>query len=574
MIYLPGAGDLLGEERETLEEQLWRQMVEGLAVAAGMDTEGAEANARLWQQASRATPEVSLAEFVRGAWHVVEPGRELVWNWHIDAICEHLEGVSRGDIRQLIVNVPPRHMKSLLVSVFWPAWEWHYMPWTRWLYASFAEKLSKRDAVKTRRLIGSPWYRRRWGHVYSLTSDQNEKLRYENSMTGYRIATSVGGSSTGEGGDRVVVDDALKAGHAHSAARREYVNEWWDEEMSNRVNDPQRSARVMIAQRLHEGDLTGHVLAHSLPGEWDHVWIPNEYMPTKPVMVGIAVGDTPADSDASGQPARRPPPRPAPATSIGWEDPRTEAGELLWPERMTPEVVAETKRTLGSYGYAGQYQQVPSPDEGGIFKRTWWRFWQPSGHDLGPVAMKLPDGTHEDVEVVAIPLHLDFVGQSWDMTFKGHTETDWVVGQAWGLHGANHYLLHQVRGHWEFRECLPRVKKLRKDYPDGPVWVEDKANGPAIMSALRDEVPGMVGVEPDGDKVARAWAQQPLVEAGNVLLPHPRLAPWVWDFIEEWAVFPNADNDDQVDAGSQALNRMRKWRAAHHGGAGYTLARR
>ena len=157
-----------------------------------------------------------LREFVRQAWPIVEPSTPFVPGWHIDAIIEHLEAVSRGQIRNLLINVPPRHMKSLLVSVFWPAWEWIRWPERRWLYSSYAASLSIRDSVNCRRLIESPWYQRRWGHVFSLTSDQNTKGRFDNNRTGYRLTTSVGGAVTGEGGDRIICDDAHNVQEAES----------------------------------------------------------------------------------------------------------------------------------------------------------------------------------------------------------------------------------------------------------------------------------------------------------------------------------------------------------------------
>jgi hypothetical protein len=169
----------------------------------------------------------SLREFVRQAWHVVEPSTPFVPGWHIDAICDHLEAVMRGDIRNLLINVPPRHMKSLLVSVFWPAWEWIRHPERRWLYSSYGSHLSVRDSVKCRRLIESPWYRARWGHVFSLTSDQNAKMRFDNNRSGYRLSTSVSGAVTGEGGDRIVCDDPHKVDEVESDTVRKTVIDWW-----------------------------------------------------------------------------------------------------------------------------------------------------------------------------------------------------------------------------------------------------------------------------------------------------------------------------------------------------------
>lgn len=496
-------------------------------------------------------PDMPLQSFVRDGWHVVEPGRTLLWNWHIPAICDHLEAVTKGDIRKLIINIPPRHMKSLLVAVFWLAWEWTGMPWTRWIFASYAEKLSKRDSLKTRRLILSPWYQREFGHVFSLTSDQNEKLRYENDRTGYRIATSVGGTSTGEGGDRIVFDDPIKAMDVHSDTKRENVNDWWDQEMSTRANDPDRSAFVGIAQRLHDDDLPGHLLEL---GGWEHLVLPLEYERSRRFI------EVP---DINGNIEERPIPptlRNWSNTSLGFVDPREEPGEILWPERFSRKWVEDEKVQLGSWAASGQLQQRPAPAGGGVFKRVWWRFWEPVGQDLGPVMVRLPDGTHHMAEVVKLPAHFEYELQSWDLAFKDLTTSDFVVGQHWAMLGANDYLLSQIRGKHDFPSTVRQVQRFRKSLANGPVLVEDKANGPAVISTLRDKVTGLVAVPVKKGKLQRAQATLPYVEAGNKVLPHPRLAPWVWDFIEEHASFPNGLNDDQVDAHSQADERMRNIR--------------
>ena len=175
-----------------------------------------------------------LATYSRQAWRVVEPGTPYIHNWHIDAICEHLEAVTRQQIKNLIVNIPPRHMKSLLVAVFWPTWWWTFQPSVRFLFASYAEPLAIRDALKSRRIIQSEWYQQRWGHRFQLAGDQNQKKRYENDHTGFRVATGVDGVATGEGGDVLVVDDPHKAKGVESAAQRQNVTEWWDKTWSTR----------------------------------------------------------------------------------------------------------------------------------------------------------------------------------------------------------------------------------------------------------------------------------------------------------------------------------------------------
>jgi hypothetical protein len=250
------------------------------------------------------------------------PGR------HIDAIIDHLEAVSYGHIRRLLINVPPRHMKSLLVSVFWPAWEWTRWPERRFLYSSYAANLSTRDSLVCRRLIESPWYRARWGHIFVLTGDQNVKTRFENNRSGYRLSTSVGGSVTGEGGDRLVCDDPHKVDEVLSDSIRTATLDWWDTVMSTRVNDPKATAMVVVMQRCHQQDLSGHLLEQ---GDWEHLCLPAEYE------------------------------GPSRATSIGFTDWRKEPGELLWPERFGRKEIDDLKVSLGSYGAAGQLQQRPSP---------------------------------------------------------------------------------------------------------------------------------------------------------------------------------------------------------------------
>lgn len=460
------------------------------------------------EAAANTGPRLSLFEFIQGAWQVIEPATPFVDGWHIRAICDHLEAVSAGQVRQLLINMPPRHMKSISVSVAWPCWEWTAHPERRWLFASYAQSLSVRDSLKCRRLIESPWYQRNWGSVFQLAPDQNAKTRFENNRTGYRLATSVGGSATGEGGDRIVADDPHNVKEAESEAVREATLDWWDMVMSTRLNDPKTGAKVIVMQRVHEADLSGHVLGQ---GGWEHLCLPAEYEGKKYVTV------------------------------IGWEDPRTEEGELLWPERFGPAEIASLKASMGSYAAAGQLQQRPSPAEGGIFKRQWWRYYTRAGQ----------------------PEQLDEVIQSWDMAFKDLKSSDFVVGQVWGRKGADKYLLAQVRGRKSFTESLAAVREVSRSWPKAEAkLVEDKANGTAVIDTLRHELSGLIAVEPEGGKVARAQAVSPQIEAGNVYLPDPGEVPWVDAFVEECVAFPNGAHDDQVDAMTQALLRFatrREW---------------
>jgi predicted phage terminase large subunit-like protein len=440
----------------------------------------------------------------------------------------HRRARARQQIKNLIVNIPPRHMKSLLVSVFWPTWTWTFLPYLRFLCASYAEELAVRDAVKSRRIIQSPWYHDRWGHVFCLTGDQNRKQRYENDRAGFRVATSVGGVATGEGGDVIVIDDPHKAKGVESDAQRESVTEWWDKTMSTRVNDPKTSSRVIIMQRLHTEDLVGHIREQMGQGgeQYELLVLPAEYEPTTYV------------------------------TGLGFRDPRAEHGELIWPERFPRDVMEPLKVMLGPYGVAGQLQQRPAPLAGGIFKRHWWGYWVPQGmlDVLPPERVRMADGSLHTCAMVELPDDLEEQAESWDMSFSETTDGSFVVGQVWGKKGADRFLLDQVRERLEFTEAVEAVRELSDRWPLARgKHVENKANGPAVMSQLKREIAGLIPYDPQGDKKARAVAVTPFVAAGNVWLPHPVVAAWVKDLVKRFANFPN-DADDEVDAMSQMLD--------------------
>jgi len=443
----------------------------------------------------------SLHEFAIQAWHVLEPGTTWIEGMHFAAICEHLQAVTEGRIRNLIINVPPGHAKSLITAVFWPAWVWINCPQSRWLFSSYREPLATRDSLKCRRLIESDWYRERWGDCFQLSGDQNTKNRFENTRTGYRVVVPMS-AGTGERGDYVVVDDPHSVDQAESETERRSAVEWWNGSMATRLNNPATGHKVVIQQRLHEADLTGDLLQK---GGYELLCLMAEF-----------------------EPARRC------TTSIGWTDPRHEAGELL---------------ALGSYRYAGQYQQLPYPATGGILKRHWWRFWCPPHVELPPVEVTAPGGEVLSIKAVPIPAEFDTMVQSWDLAFKDLETSDYVVGQVWGSRKADRFLLHQTRARLDLPGTKAAIKEMAARYArTGAILVEDKANGPAVIQELRHDLAGLIEVNPEGGKLARVHAVSPQIESGNVYLPHPSIAPWVMDFLEEASRFPNGRHDDQVDA--------------------------
>lgn len=453
----------------------------------------------------------SLRDFIAGAWHVVEPAAEYKRNWHIDVMAEHLEAASKGELRRLVINVPPGSMKSLTCAVFWPAWRWTHSPETRWIFAAYSDTLARRDSLKTRRLVESEWYRALWGDVWTPNADEWGASKFSNSSAGFRMITSIGGSVTGEHGHVQVVDDPVKPIEVTGAAstRRaalERALTWWVETMSTRMVNAETSVRVIIMQRLHESDLAGAMLRE---GGWEHLNLPMEAR--RPCVVQV--------------------PHPcslAEGTSRGFKDLRAE-GEPLWPARFSKPAIDTMRKDLGPRGAAAQLDQRPMPPGGGLFKHEYLRYW------------------------TAVPRGAELI-QSWDCAFKGLDDSDFVVGQVWARQAGSFYLVDQVRARMTIRGTLAAVLAFSAKWR-GAVkkLIEDKANGPAVIDLLKSELGGLQPVDPQGGKEARANAVEPLWASGNVYLPDPRLASWVPGFVEELTNFPGGANDDQVDAMTQAL---------------------
>ena len=465
--------------------------------------------------------------FVRRAWPILEPATPFIDNWHIDCLCDHLQAVSLGQLKHLIINVPPGSSKSLVTSVMWPAWHWSFAAADRFLTASYTDVLSIRDALKSRRLIQSAWYQALWGSQFRMTGDQNAKSRYENDKTGYRIATHVGGA-TGERAKIRILDDPHNIEEAESDTIRESTINWVRTTWAEREADTKTGGDVIVMQRLHQRDVSGFLLEEV--GGYTHVMIPMRYESSRKFVTTF------------------------------WKDPRTTEGQLLCPSRWDEDDVRLKEKRLGSYAAAGQLQQRPAPEMGGILKRHWFKYWQHPGDDLPAVMVKFPNGEYQEVKPVDLPWSFDKTLQSWDMTFKGTKGTDFVVGQQYGVSGADCYLIDQSRAHRDFPETVQEVRLFHAKHKryGGPIMIEDKANGPAIISTLKREIPGIVPHPGNDDKVARAHAHAYLVESGNFYVPHPKIAPWVEEFIEECIVYDNGAHDDQVIAWSQAMSELYK----------------
>lgn len=446
----------------------------------------------------------SLAEFAKEAWHILEPATELKWGWALDAICEHLEAVSRGEIKRLLMNVPPGSMKSLLTGVIWPAWEWGPLnrPELRYLATAHKQDLAVRDNMKCRRLIQSEWYQERW--PIALARDQDAKTKFENSATGFREAMAFT-SMTGSRGDRVILDDPHSVDDANSPAKLSAAILTFQEALPTRVNND-NSAIVIIMQRLNEADVSAAAIALG----YQHLCIPMRY-------------------EATGS-----------KWAVGAGDPRTEDGELMFPERFSEDSVRELEKSLGGYGVAGQLQQRPSPRGGGIIKGAWF-------------------GSYET------PPALEWRMIYADTAQKTGQEHDYSVFELWGRSTTGQAVLLDVhRGKWEAPELLAEARSFWLKHQPGAVQlramkVEDKVSGTGLIQTLRREGIPILPIKRDRDKVSRAYDAAPFIESGNVLLP--MWAHWLAGFVAEAEAFPSGANDDQLDPMFDAIHDVQFGRA-------------
>lgn len=448
---------------------------------------------------------ISFADFIREHWDLVEP-RELIWEPHMDQVCIHLEAAARGDITRLLMNVPPGLSKSTLVSVFWPAWIWTFDPGRKFMFASYSQLLAIRDAVRMRTIVDSPRYQARWGVLKN--PDTWSASLFVNRANGFRFSGPTGGQFTGQHADIQVVDDPIKPydiinaeGGDATAEQLEANATWWNVLMTSRLISQVKSVRVIIMQRLVNDDLSGEMLKGTDP--YVHLCLPMEYEPEHHCT-------TPFGGD--------------------W---RKEKGELLAPIRFPFESVRKLEAGLGVHAPA-QLQQRPLDEKGTLFKLEWFT----RRHTVVPARAMLI--------------------QSWDARFmEDGSRGDFVCGQVWAAYEASYYLVYQLCERLSFTETCDAIELVSSMYPKALTkLLENKANGPAIANALKKRYPGIILVEPNGSKVARAQATQPLWRAGNVSLPDSSIAPWVAAYIVQHLGFPRTRNDDQVDCTSQALNYL------------------
>jgi predicted phage terminase large subunit-like protein len=443
----------------------------------------------------------TLVGFVREAWHVLEPNARFVHNWHIDAICQHLEAVTDGRINRLLINVPPGSMKSLLVSVFWQAWEWgpRGKPALRYLATAFNEIPVKRDTRKTRDLMLSEWYRKHWPEVV-LT--RTAELSFANKATGNREGIAFG-SLTSQRGDRLLIDDPHSVDTADSDDVRAATIRKFREGAINRLNDQEKSAIVVIMQRLHEDDVSGTILKLNMG--YVHVMLPQEFEIERRC-----------------------------ETLIGFRDPRLADGDLLDPIRMPRGTVDKLKRDTTAYAYAGQYQQRPAPREGGIFKRHWFE-----------VIPAMPAGVRRV--------------RGWDLAASESKTAAYTAGVLLAEKDNVYYVEHVARergGPAEIERLIKNTaitdtKKVRISIPQDP--------GQAAKTQVLAYAKLLVGfdcrfsIEGKGSKEERALPVSAQAAVGNVKIVK---GDWNDAFFEEICGFPTGTYKDQVDALSRAFSEL------------------
>lgn len=437
-------------------------------------------------------------------------------NWHHKKICEYLDRWAFGDIDRLMIFMPPRNGKSELVSRRLPAYIFGHDPDTSIITTSYGSDLASRMNRDVQRIIDSPQYtevfpdttlngsnvRTVAGGSFLRNSDIFEIVDHK----GVYKSSGVGGAITGMGMKYGIIDDPYKNRQdANSTTIREGIWDWYVSTFYTRL---EKGGKILITlTRWHEDDLAGRLLKLAKDDPTADQW---------------TVINFPAIAEGELHP-----------------DDSREEGEALWPNKYSVEELAKIKATVGSYEWNALFQQRPSPSKGNIFNRDWWQYYRQP------------------------PARFTEIIQSWDCAFKGTDKSDYVVGQVWGLIGADKYLLDQTRAKMSFPATIQAIRQMSAKWPKAKAkLIEDKANGPAVIDTLKREISGLIPINPEGGKIVRAMAVTADIEAGNVFLPDPSVAPWIKDFVEECAAFPNSAHDDMVDSATQALNRLGNRKAA------------
>ena len=462
-----------------------------------------------------------LAAFVEKAFETVVPGATYVHGWHIEYLSQQLRQCIDGDITRPIINMPPRHMKSIMASIALPAFLLGLDPTTRIICVSYSRDLAIKFSRQCRELMQQPWYRRIFPDT-RLAPGKNTEHEFETTRGGGRLATSVGGTLTGRGGDVIIVDDPLKADEAASKARRQDVNEWFDTSLYSRLDNKQTGRILIISQRLHQDDLPGHLLSKA-NANWTVVNLPAICQQDQTLKWGN---------------------RPHQVHQL-------KQGEALWPEREPVTVLEDIKATVGTAVFNAQYLQEPVAPQGNLMRREWIQHYDdvPLRNGADPANAHIPPA---------------YIMQSWDTASKADQMNDYSVCTTWYCFMGKVYLLDVFRQRLEFPDLKRRVVEMagrtytQKSTPVSHVLIEDAGAGTQLIQMLRHEGHSisLIPFNPQGDKEFRFSAATVWFETGRVLLP--RSASWLDDYVTELLAFPDGKFDDQVDSTSQMFIRLNK----------------
>jgi len=464
----------------------------------------------------------SLKDFIAGCWHVIEPGVEYTDGWFIDCISEHMTAVRDGQIKRLNINIPPRHMKSIMVSIAFPCWVWTTQPDKRFITSSYALALSNSMSRRRRLILESDWYKRLWGDVVQLAKDQNAKGSYENTSGGGMFATSTGGSVTGFGADFLVADDLLNAMDSGSGATREAANMWFNEAFCTRLNNQKTGAIVNVSQRLHENDIPGMLM--ELGGTWESLVIPARYEGKKTF-----------------------------STSLAYEDPRNEENEALWKERIGKNELDKLETQIGPQSFASQFQQRPTPAGGQIFKTAWIRHYTTFDDGLHKYyQFTTKDGTAKTIDENDCQVFV-----TADLAITKNTTSDYTVVSVWALTpDCDLILIDMLRDRLDNPQQIALFKDAFYRYSPSFMAIESVGYQLSVVQQLLQQGIPVVAYSPNGkgDKVVRATPAAVMMGNGKVYFPkHVHFSGIV---VNEMAMFPLGSHDDFVDTLSMAAYYM------------------
>lgn len=448
--------------------------------------------ARLLDAACR----TDFVTFIGMCFHLLTPGSSFLPNWHIYALAYHLEQVRLGKIKRLIINMPPRSLKSIMSSVAFPAFVLGHDPTKHLIAASYGSDLAIKHANDFRAIMNAPSYQRLFPAA-RISRTKNTEYELTTTRNGFRLATSIDGTLTGRGGDIIIVDDPLKPTEALSDSRRERVNDWFSNTLVSRLDDKQNGAIVIVMQRLHVADLAGTLLRAS--DEWTLLNLPAIAEQEEAVQIG-----------ADKFHIRR-------------------VGEVLHAERESKSVLDWIRSQSGPDIFAAQYQQAPILPGGNMIKRDWVRRYD-----------QLP-----------APESSFYVIQSWDTASKAGGQNDLSVGTTWLVHENKYYLMDVLRGRFDYPTLKARAISHAGVHKPDKILIEDAGVGTALVPELKNAGLSAIGVKPEHDKQTRMSVQSGKFESGQIFFPNR--APWLADLEAELFAFPNARHDDQVDSISQAL---------------------